>query len=296
MLSRLCTLGRIEPESPDRQFVDPYIVQLLFAECIVEDVLNKNHEVLDESYIQVLEPLGLYFLAQWIETYDFESEVLAFVHRQGGARNSQLLGELAAALLLLGGAPLDFSGAHIVGAEICLLALGFRAFSNIAFSDCIIELASFDNCLVDASSLVTVSKTEIVRATGLSSASALPNWVQDCKLYAADNISNASRIKGSRLPPAQKLFLAIIHKIFFQRGGGRKENSLYKGGFGQNFDKKLIDKILSMLVSKGLVEKSKDVSGFIYNPKREYTSRMKAIRDQLALSKDPLWIELETLD
>ncbi|PAJ77549.1 hypothetical protein DF156_02260 [Burkholderia ubonensis] len=98
------------------------------------------------------------------------------------------------------------------------------------------------------------------------------------------------------MPPAQKLFLAIIHKIFFQRGGGRKENSLYKGGFGQNFDKKLIDKILSMLVSKGLVEKSKDVSGFIYNPKREYTSRMKAIRDQLALSKDPLWIELETLD
>ncbi len=296
MLSRLCTLGRIEPESPDRQFVDPYIVQLLFSECIVDDVLNKNHEVLDESYIQVLQSLGLYFLAQWIETYDFESEVLAFVHRQGGARNSQLLGELAAALLLLGGTPLDFSGTHIVGAEICLLAFGFRKFSNIKFSDCIIELASFDNCLVDASSLVTISKTEIVRATGLSSASALPKWVQDCKLYGADNISNASRIKGSRLPPAQKLFLAIIHKIFFQRGGGRKENSLYKGGFGQNFDKKLIDKILSILVSNELVEKSKDVSGFIYNPKREYTSRMKAIRDQLALSKDPLWIELETLE
>ncbi|MBB4515856.1 NACHT domain-containing protein [Paraburkholderia fungorum] len=295
MLSRLCTLGRIEPESPDRQFVDPYIVQLLFAECIVEDVLNKSHEVLDETYIQVLEPLGLYFLAQWIETYDFESEVLAFVHRQGNAKNSQLIGELVAALLLMGGAPLDFSGTQIVGAEICLLALGFREFSNIAFSDCIIGLAAFDNCLVAPSSSVSITKTEIVRATGLSSASALPTWVRDCKLHNADNISNASRIKASRLPAAQKLFLAIIHKIFFQRGGGRKENSLYKGGFGQNFDKKLIDKILSILVSRGMVEKSKDSSGFIYNPKREFTSRMKAIRDQLALSNDPLWIELETL-
>jgi hypothetical protein len=119
--------------------------------------------------------------------------------------------------------------------------------------------------------------------------------VQDCKIHSVDNVSNASRIKASPLPPAQKLFLSLIHKIFFQRGGGRKENSLYKGGFGQNFDKKLIERILAMLVSEGLVEKSKDSSGHIYNPNREYTARMKAIKDQLSLSKDPLWIKLGSM-
>ena len=40
MLSRLCTLGRIEPESPDRQFVDLYIIQLLFAENFINDILR----------------------------------------------------------------------------------------------------------------------------------------------------------------------------------------------------------------------------------------------------------------
>ncbi|WP_341916598.1 hypothetical protein [Polaromonas sp. YR568] len=295
MLSRLCTLGRIEPESPDRQFVDPYIVQLLFADCVVDDISSKNHEVLGEAYSQALQPLGLYFLAQWIELYDFESDALSFVHRDGAAQNSQVLGEIVAALLLLDGEPLDFSGTKIVGAEICILALGFRKIYNVEFSDGIIDLLSLENCVVEDKSNVSVKRTEILRASGLSSAASLPEWVEGCKLYAADSVSNAARIKASPLPPAQKLFLSIVHKVFFQRGGGRKENSLYKGGFGQNFDKKLIDKILTMLVSQGLVEKSKDSSGSIYNPRREYTARMKAIRDQLSLSKDPLWLQLESL-
>jgi len=295
MLSRLCTLGRIEPESPDRQFVDPYIVQLLFADCIVEDISSKNHEVLSQSYVQPLESLGLYFLAQWLDTYDFESDALSFIHRDGTAQNSQVLAEIISALLLIDSEPLDLSGAKIVGAEICVLHLGMRKVRNVELADGIIHVLSLENCLVDEQSRVTLSRCEIGRATGLASIHALPTWVRDCKLNAADNVSTSARIKSSPLPPAQKLFLSIVHKIFFQRGGGRKENSLYKGGFGQNFDRRLIDKILSTLVSQGLVEKSKDSSGYIYNPKREYTARMKAIKDQLSLSKDPLWKLMETL-
>jgi hypothetical protein len=296
MLSRLCTLGRIEPESPDRQFVDPYIVQLLFADCIVDDISTKHHEVLAQPYVQALQPLGLYFLAQWIDTYDFENDALAFIHRDGSAKNSQILGEIISALLLIDSTPLDLSGVKIVGAELCVLPLGFRKLANVEFSDGIIDILSLENCLVDISSSVHIRRSEIARATGLASAQALPKWIEDCKLHAVDNVSNSARIKASPLPPAQKLFLSLIHKIFFQRGGGRKENSLYKGGFGQNFDKKLIDKILGILVSEGLIEKSKDSSGHIYNPKREYTARMKAIKDQLSLCKDPLWIKMESLN
>ncbi|WP_374419999.1 NACHT domain-containing NTPase [Chromobacterium sp.] len=296
MLSRLCTLGRIEPESPDRQFVDPYIVQLLFAEGVIEDISNKNHDDLNIPYNQALEPLGLYFLAQWIDTYNFEQETLAFIYREGNAKNTQLIGEVICSLLLIEGEPINFSGISLVGCEIYILSFGARKFSNILFSDCIIHHSAFENCLIDPESFVTIKNSEIIKATGLSSSSGLPTWIQNCKLSSTDNVSTSSRIKSSQLPPSQKLFLSIIHKIFFQRGGGRKENSLYKGGFGQNFDKKIIDKILTILISEGLIEKSKDNSGFIYNPKREYTSRMKAIKDQLALSKDPLWIKMENLN
>ncbi len=295
MLSRLCTLGRIEPESPDRQFVDPYIVQLLFADCLTDDVTAKNHDVLGHSYIQPLQPLGLYFLAQWLDTYDSESDAYALILRDANPKNSQIIAELVSALLLIDSTPLDMSGVKIVGGELCLLPLGFRKLLNVEFCDCIIDLLALDNCKIDGSSGVRILRSDISRATGLSSSSALPDWIQDCKIYNVDNVSNAARIKSSPLPPAQKLFLSVVHKIFFQRGGGRKENSLYKGGFGQNFDRKLIDKILALLVSEGLIERSKDSSGYIYNPNREYTSRMKAIKDQLSLSKDPLWIKLESL-
>ena len=50
------------------------------------------------------------------------------------------------------------------------------------------------------------------------------------------------------------------------------------------------------MLTEGLIEKSKDTGGFIYNPKREYTSRMKLIKDQLALSTDDLWLKIKDLD
>lgn len=71
---------------------------------------------------------------------------------------------------------------------------------------------------------------------------------------------------------------------------------MYKGGFGQQFDRKIIDQILAIIVNDGFIEKSKDTSGFIYNPKREYTARMRAIKDQLSLSKDMLWLKVLDLD
>lgn len=132
-------------------------------------------------------------------------------------------------------------------------------------------------------------------AIGLTSIDALPNWIKNTSIDATESVSNSSRIKSSSLPSSQKLFLSVIHKIFFQHGGGRKESSLYKGGFGQQFDRKLIEEILSILVNQKFVEKSKDGSVFIYNPKREYTARMKAIKDQLTLSTDPLWLQMANL-
>jgi hypothetical protein len=292
MLSRLCTLGRIEPESPDRQFVDPYIVQLLFADSVVDDVLDKNHDILAHDYKQPLQPLGLHFLAQWIETYDFEAECLAFIHRDSSARNAQVLGELVASLLLIPGVALNFAGVKISGAELCWLEFGSREVSNIEFSDGILHCLSMSNCLVSNDSRVVIRKMDILRVSGLSSVSAVPDWVVNCNIKNTDNVSSSSRIKSSALPPSQKLFLSVVHKIFFQRGGGRKENSLYKGGFGQSFDRKIIDQILHKLLSEGIIEKSKDSSGQIFNPKREFTARMQAIRDQLSLSKDPLWLDV----
>lgn len=292
MLSRLCTLGRIEPESPDRQFVDPYIVQLLFAECLSDDVANKSDLILNEEWKRPLEEIGVVLLSQWIERLELHSNALSLLHRQSSPSNRQVGGELVAALSLLEGDELDFHGLQVWYSEISVISLGTVKMSNLYFKNCVFGKVEFDSNMVEDDSNFSIIDSDIYMATGLASAEERPEWIVNCTIQQTENISNSARIKASNLPPAQKLFLSVIQKIFFQRGGGRKASSLYKGGFGQPYDRRMIDEILGILVNEGYVQKSKDGSGFIYNPNREYSPKMKTIKDQLTLSKDELWLRM----
>lgn len=292
MLTRLCTLGRVEPESPDRQFVDPYIVQLLFADCVTDDIATRNRDTLSIKYEQPLNHVGLYFLAQWIDTYDMKSESISYLHCDPSAKNSQVLAEIVSALLLISEEPIDFDGVQISYAELSDLSLSKIGLKNISLKKCVIWNAYVDNCIVSTDDYVELVECDINTLHGVSSKSVAPAWIKNCSIKDVIGITNSSRIKSSGLPPAQKLFLSIVHKIFFQRGGGRKENTLFRGGYGQAFDKRIYEQILSKLISNGIIHPSKDSSGAIYNPNREFTHRMAAIRDQLTLSKDPLWIEI----
>ena len=137
----------------------------------------------------------------------------------------------------------------------------------------------FDECMIDM-------------VTGFAAEHSLPKWLVKSSIENKQNTSNSSRIKDSNLPTSQKLLLSIIQKIFFQSGGGRQEDSLYKGGYQADFDKELIDSILKYLVQEGYITKSKDSSKNIYNPNRYFTERMRAIKDQLSLSKDPIWLDV----
>lgn len=296
MLSRLCTLGRIEPESPDRQFVDPYIVQLLFAENLANDISSRHFDILKETWRQALKEIGIYFLAQWVELYSMKPDAILMIERESSPKNTQALAELISALSLIDGDPIEFSNVMIKDSEVSILALGNIEIKGVQFEESIFGKIQFELCKITDSSNFSINKSEISIATGLTSQSGLPKWITDTKIETPQSASNSARIKSSNLPASQKLLLSIIQKTFFQRGGGRKESSLYKGGFGQQFDRKLIDQILSILVNDGFIEKSKDTSGFIYNPKREYTPRMRAIKDQLSLSKDPLWIKVLSLE
>ncbi|WP_221799752.1 NACHT domain-containing protein [Oceanobacter mangrovi] len=296
MLSRLCTLGRIEPESPDRQFSDSYIVQLLFADCLVKDIQSQRGELLSEAYIQSLDERGVVFLAQWLQVFSFENDALSLILRSSNSVNSQAISEIASALIIIPGGEISFNGLAVTVAEVAILDTGVRKFKNISFDECLFENVSFMDSKVDVDDGIFIDSSEILNINGLSSLSALPSWIsKSCKVVNFETLPNSKRIKDSGLSMSQKLFLSIIQKIFFQRGGGRKENSLYKGGFGVEYDRKMIDKILNILVQRGFVERSKDSSNIIYNPKREFTSRMKSIKDELWLSDDPIWLEVKEL-
>lgn len=88
------------------------------------------------------------------------------------------------------------------------------------------------------------------------------------------------------------ILLSIIQRIFFQKGSARKENALYKSGFGQDYDQHLTRDILHLLIRNGIISQAKGKEGPIYKPERAYTHRMRLMMDQLLLSKDPIWLEV----
>lgn len=292
MLSRLCMIGRIEPESPDRQFVDKYVLQLLFAENIFNDISYKNEGILQENWKQRLDEFGISVLASWIQLYDLLDDALSLVFRMPDNGNSQAIIEILSALSLLKLNPIDLSGLQLKYAQSPLFSLGNTLFKNIKFYQCIFDKLTFENCLIDDSAHVIFDECMIDIVTGFAAEHSLPKWLVKSSIDNKQNTSNSSRIKDSNLPTSQKLLLSIIQKIFFQSGGGRQEDSLYKGGYQADFDKELIDSILKYLVQEGYITKSKDSSKNIYNPNRYYTERMRAIKDQLSLSKDPIWLDV----
>lgn len=296
MLSRLCTLGRIEPETPDRCFVDDYIFQALASDCLFESVIEKDYEELKKGYIRPLSIDGINLLSQKIDSYGSTNEVISFMMRDEYGC-SQLTADLLSAITLIPGDDIDFSLLKVSASSLPILSFQNRIIKNIKIESCIIDAIYLSNCKCKDDHDFIIDDSEISRIYGLASKEAKPQWIKDsCKIFSVENLSSSARIKEADLKPAQKLFLSVIHKIFFQIGGGRKENSLYKGGFGQAYDREIIDKILAKLVKEGYVRKSKDGSTFIYNPNREYTSKMKKIKDQLTLCKDELWLEIEKIN
>lgn len=292
MLSRLCTLGRIEPESPDRQFVDLYIIQLLFAENFINDISNKDEKILNEKWKQSLTEFGIFVLSSWIEIFDLLSETQYLIYRLDDKGNAQAISELLSAISLLEIEPIDLSGIQIKFGHFPIFALGNTLFTNVKFNQCTFDELTFEKCLIDDSACMIFDTCLIDTVTGFAAEHEFPKWLINCTIDNRQNTSNSSRIKDSNLPASQKLLLSIIQKIFFQHGGGRQESALYKGGYSQKYDKELIDKILAYLVREGFIEQSKDGSKFIYNPVRLYTSRMKAIKDQLSLSQDSIWLDV----
>jgi hypothetical protein len=59
----------------------------------------------------------------------------------------------------------------------------------------------------------------------------------------------------------------IVHKVYFQPGKGRKEMALMRG-YGETRDRKLFEKIINMLLSKGVLTRNKGDKGWVYHPDR----------------------------
>lgn len=295
LLSRMCTLGRIEPESPDRQFLDANVVDILRAEALIGDISAMEDLNGAPQWTQSLRGLGAFHAAHAVSLLDLDRQCFSYLRKNSNSRNSRKLGEVVSILSIFGSETLDFQHLQLAYSSLPFVNLSRRKIKNLIVRESEIGVLLLDGTPISDADLVGFDECIITLVGGISDKAGLPTWIRNCDVITFDRVSNSSRIKESVLPSSQKLFLSIIHKIFFQHGAGREENSLLKGGYGQKFSPKLVDEIIKILLREGVINRRKGDDGWVYQPVRRYTDRMNKIRSELTLSEDVLWIEISAL-
>ncbi|WP_235462789.1 hypothetical protein, partial [Aeromonas australiensis] len=99
--------------------------------------------------------------------------------------------------------------------------------SSHHFTNCDLTISP---CLITTESKVIFKKIEIMKASGLSSNTAIPEWIVDCQIKITDSVSNSSIIKSSQLPASQKLFYLSFTKYSSKEEGEEKKTLFIRGG------------------------------------------------------------------
>lgn len=291
LLLRMCTLGRIEAISPDRQFLDSNIADILRAEHLIAHVTALDPEIANTQWKQALSAIGIAHAQDATKYYDLSHSCFTMLTKFGTSANRYLLGELVSVLASIEHDSMDFKGLTIQHGRVPFLHFGSPTLiQNLRLHMCEIDCLSFDATSSKATENVTIHESIVNLALGISNASALPNWITSTEVVeCAESVANSARIKGSNLPGGQKLLLSIIHKLFFQKGAGREEAALLKGGYGQKFDRTIVDSILKRMMHDGLIDRHKGNDGWVYVPIRRHADRMARVKSELGMSDDELW-------
>lgn len=295
LLARMCTLGRIEPESPDRQFVDYNVVEVLRAEQLISEISALSEKGTQRQWKQSLRIMGIIHAASLLRAFDLNQYCFTYLKKYGNTANKNRLGEIVSAMTVFSSEPIDFHGTTILNSEIPFLNLSSCIFSNLVIRNSIINWLALENTPTNQSHNLAIENSFISLVSGVAGNAGLPVWIKETEVINFESLSNSTRIKESPLLPQQKLLLSIIHKIFFQPGAGREEAALLKGGYGQKYSPKLVEEILKILGREGVIEKFKGRDGLVYTPVRRHTERMNQIRSELTLSEDKIWKEITSL-
>ena len=294
MLQRLPSLGRVSGDSPDRQFLDTFILNGLRAEGIIQLSKSWNPTQWNVDWITPLDQTGLIILSEYIAKDDKRKDNFITIARQAAnSKNKVLAADIVSAICMLDVTELDFKDICISGATFSYLNFGGKEVTRLVISDSIIEKMDLTNAKISDS--IHISKCIISSAYGIASNKSLPNNFSECEIDSFEPLATTTLIKKAWLSKPQKLFIQMIRKIFYQPGSGRKEEALLRG-MGESANRKLSTKILNLLMVEKIIDRHKGDEGYVYTPIRNQTNRIRIILDVLNLSVDPLWDKISSLE
>ena len=286
MLQRLPSLGRVTPESNDRQFIDVYILDGLRAKDIINLCASDDTSIEMVTTAVWTNPLD--DLGQRLLRHDAKVGERRFIDVAERAlrHNNKVLGsDIVGGLLRAPGSHIDFDSLEVSEGEFLVLDLTEKRVSNLSLKTCTVGSLFLPS---PGATNVNLQDCMVSHVYGVTSESGLPPWIQKIHAEGFDSVQNVARIRKIGLSPAHEIMTTVIRKTFFQKGGGRKEEALVRG-LGRIATPGLTTRILNLLISERILERFKGHEGWVYAPVRSNAARMQRLLDELKASEDDLW-------
>lgn len=293
LLQRLPSLGRVSADSPDRCFLDSFILNGLRAESIILMQQSWDRETLSTEWKNPLDEVGLSILAEYMNKNNQSVDsFLSLARNAAKNKNSVLASDIISALCIANDFNGDFKGIVISGGHFKLLSFEGKKIKRLTILDSVIEKIDLTNAKHDEG---TVIKDCLISSVyGVASKNSLPGIIMNCEIENYESFSTISLIKKAKMSEPQRLFVMMLRKLFYQPGSGRKEAALLRG-MGYSADKKMAERILNILMEEGIVTYHKGNEGLVYKPNRKCSNRIEKIMNDLTLSNDSLWGKVSKL-
>ncbi len=293
MLQRLPSIGRINADSPERRFLDLFILNGLRAEAIIQAIKSWDLSITAHAWKNPLDQTGYAILAEYISKD--EKRINAFLTMARHAANSSnviLASDIVAAISYLDVEYIDYKNLYISEGHFTHLSFEGKNVKGLTICDSIIEKLDITNSKLNSD--VILKDCIISTIFGISSHKSSPSSIQNCSVENYETLATTTLIKKARLSVSQKIFITMIRRIFYQPGAGRKEEALLRG-LGVAANKHCAEKILNKLLDEKIITRHRGDEGYVYKPVRSHTSQMDKILADLTLSTDPLWEKISKI-
>ncbi|MBH2999535.1 hypothetical protein I5M74_18275 [Serratia marcescens] len=293
MLQRLPGLGRVSSETSDRNFIDTFILDGLRALDLSEKIQSGDQRLSDLKWINPLYSLGTSVLVKEIEEKNLKTAFVNYIknalHRDKVNRVS--ISDAISAISSEGDQELNMNNLMFDEPHFGFIDFDNSKISNVNFRNGIFEYVKLGK--IDPPGVIMQS-CHIVSLYGVSSATGLPDWIENCTIENYESVDTLTSIKNSGLNKTQEILVSILIKVYKQDGNGRLEHTLTKGLAHVN--KKNMNQVLRYLISNGFLETSKDKGEMIYKPVRKFQGRIEKIITELNRSEDSIWKYVTSLE
>lgn len=295
MLQRLPTLGRISADTPDRQFVDTFLLNGLRAEHIIQLSESWKPEVISASWIYPLDETGIEILAAYIEQNTEKISSFIELARQASQRGNPILAsDIVAALCAMDCEEVDFKDIYIENGYFNYLTFENKTVKRLCINSSVMEKLDLTNS--DLKENVTIQNCHFTTVYGIASDTVLDSHpsFSECNVENVDELATATLIKNARFSNPQGAFIQMLKMLFLQPGKGRRESTLYQG-VGTRIDKATFEKMLRLLLEEKIATRHKGDYGYVYKPVRNKKGRIDKIMYEGTLSEDPLWTTISKM-